>query len=200
MASSIIAKVEETGARVLIVDNISYLNDSTMGAAPALRLMKSLKALKTEYALSILVLAHTPKHSYTKLITVNDLQGSKNLANFADNIFAIGSDQNRAGIRYIKHIKPRSRALTYDASNVITCRLQKPSNFPHFQFLGYGPEAAHIRRLWDHTAGHRDHLIAETHRLHSQGQTVREIAHELNLSTTTTHRYLQTPLPKTETP
>jgi hypothetical protein len=109
----------------VIVDNISYLTTSTHGSSAALRLMRGLKHYKQMFGLSILVLAHTPKRSIGRGLTVNDLQGSKMLANFADNIFAIGHSYRGRDIRYIKHIKPRSTALKYDASNVLVFEIEK---------------------------------------------------------------------------
>ncbi len=50
----------DTGARVLIIDNLTYLKHETEKAKDALPLMKHLKALKNKYELSILALAHTP--------------------------------------------------------------------------------------------------------------------------------------------
>ena len=82
--------IRETRARVLMIDNITYLKrtaESTRESAP---LMKELKRLKSEFGLSVLVLAHTPKRDARRALVVNDLQGSKVIANFADNIFAIG--------------------------------------------------------------------------------------------------------------
>ena len=90
MAHSVIGRIRESDARVLIVDNISWLNTSNVGANATLRLMKALKKIKTDHEISILVLAHTPKRALARSLTVNDLAGSKMLANFADNMFAIG--------------------------------------------------------------------------------------------------------------
>lgn len=115
----------------VIVDNISYLTTSTHGSNSALRLMRGLKHYKLMFGLSILVLAHTPKRSIGRGLTVNDLQGSKMLSNFADNIFAIGHSYRGRDIRYIKHIKPRSTALKYDASNVIVFEIEKRCTSPH---------------------------------------------------------------------
>ncbi len=78
------------GAKILIIDNLTYLKNETERAKDALPLMKYLKALKNKYGLSILALAHTPKRDYSKAITRNDLQGSKMLINICDSSFAIG--------------------------------------------------------------------------------------------------------------
>jgi len=51
----------KTQAKVLIIDNITYLKNETENARNALPLMKHLKTLKSKYNLSLLVLAHTPK-------------------------------------------------------------------------------------------------------------------------------------------
>jgi RecA-family ATPase len=66
--------INETGAKVLIIDNLTYLKNETEKAKDALPLMKHLKALKNKYGLSILALAHTPKRDLSKPITRNDLQ------------------------------------------------------------------------------------------------------------------------------
>ena len=100
----------------------------------------ALKAIKEDLGISILVLAHTPKRTIARPLTENDLAGSKNLANFADNLFAIGRSPHGPDIRYIKPIKIRNSAPllpeegwpqsgrgggSYDASNVNVCRLEK---------------------------------------------------------------------------
>ncbi len=125
MLHSIIKRLDETEAKVLVVDNISYLNTANTNANSALTLMKALKHIKSDFGISILVLAHTPKRPITKPMTVNDLAGSKMLANFADNLFAIGTSIRSKDLRYIKHIKQRNCPAIYDASNVIVCRIEK---------------------------------------------------------------------------
>ena len=57
-------------AKVLIIDNLTYLKTETEKAKDALPLMKELKALKNKYGLSILALAHTPKRDLSKPIPV----------------------------------------------------------------------------------------------------------------------------------
>src|SRR5690606_25243133 len=51
--------ITETGSKILIIDNLTYLKNETEKAKDALPLMKHLKALKSKYGLSILALAHT---------------------------------------------------------------------------------------------------------------------------------------------
>ena len=62
---SVILNIEEaavkTNAKVLIIDNLTYLCIATEKGDLAGSLMMKLMRLKREYGLSILVLAHTPK-------------------------------------------------------------------------------------------------------------------------------------------
>lgn len=190
MAHSVQRHLDETEAKILIVDNISYLNTANTNANSALALMKALKQMKSDYGASILVLAHTPKRAITKELTVNDLAGSKMLANFADNLFAIGTSIRAKDKRYLKHIKQRNCPAIYDASNVIVCRLEKPDNFPQFTFLEFDHESHHTTRPYDTTNADRTKLIAAAKDLSAKGHTQREIAEILNLGLTTVNRYL----------
>ncbi|WP_420401357.1 AAA family ATPase [Flagellimonas sp.] len=138
--SSLESSIKETGARTLIVDNITYLKNETEKAKDALPLMKQLKALKKKHGISILALAHTPKRDQNKPITRNDLQGSKMLINFCDSSFAIGECQADKGARYLKQIKARNTEFKFDANNVMLCQIAKPDNFLMFQFQYYTTE------------------------------------------------------------
>ncbi len=138
--------IKETGAKILIIDNLTYLKNETEKAKDALPLMKHLKALKSKYGLSILALAHTPKRDLSKPITRNDLSGSKMLINFCDSSFAIGESSTDKNLRYLKQIKARSTEIIYDAENVCVCQIIKPSNFLKFEFLNFGTELEHLRQ------------------------------------------------------
>jgi len=135
----------ETGTKVLIIDNLTYLKSETEKARNALPLMKHLKALKAKYGLSILALAHTPKRDLSKPISRNDLQGSKMLINFVDSCFSIGESHQDKHLRYLKQIKARNTEIIYDSENVYNCEIQKPSNFLKFVFIGLGNERKHLK-------------------------------------------------------
>jgi len=135
----------ETGIRVLIIDNVTYLKTETEKAKDALPLMKRLIQLKRKYKLSILVLAHTPKRDLSQPITRNHLQGSKHLSNLTDSIFAIGESQVDSHTRYLKQIKARSCEMQYDTGNVMVCTVHQPHNFVLFEFTGFGTEREHLK-------------------------------------------------------
>ena len=115
--------IVETGSKILIIDNITYLKDDNEKAKDALPLMKYLKSIKSKYNLSILVLAHTPKRDLTKPISRNDLSGSKMLINFCDSSFSIGESSKDNAIRYLKQIKQRNTEQIYDSENVCVCQI-----------------------------------------------------------------------------
>src|SRR5574344_1378462 len=114
LSNAIERVITDNGAKIVIIDNITYLRHENERAKDALPLMKHLKRLKSKYNLSLLVLAHTPKRDLTKPLTRNDLQGSKVLMNFCDSSFAIGESSSDSSFRYIKMIKVRSTEHIYD--------------------------------------------------------------------------------------
>lgn len=188
LTSSIEHAVATTGAKVLIIDNLTYLRNETERAKDALPLMKQLKALKRKFDLSILVLAHTPKRDMTKPITRNDLQGSKMLINFCDSCFAIGESSKDKSLRYIKQIKVRNSEFKFDSENVVLCEISKPTNFLHFEFSDFGQEKEHLK---DFSTNDREEQIARAKTLASEGKNQTQIANNLGLSKMTISRYLR---------
>ena len=171
--------ISETGAKVLIIDNLTYLKNETEKAKDALPLMKHLKALKNKYGLSILALAHTPKRDLSKPITRNDLQGSKMLINFCDSSFSIGESHSDKNLRYLKQIKQRNTEQIYDAENVCVCQIDKPVNFLLFEFVNFGKEWEHLKQ---HTEKDTENLNEKVSELKQQGRSLREIGAELGIS------------------
>ena len=180
--------ITETGAKVLIIDNLTYLKNETEKAKDALPLMKHLKALKNKYGLSILALAHTPKRDLSKPITRNDLQGSKMLINFCDSSFSIGESHSDKNLRYLKQIKQRNTEQIYDAENVCVCQIDKPLNFLLFEFVNFGKEWEHLKQ---HTERDKENLNEKVSELKQQGRSLREIGAELGISHTTVSRILK---------
>jgi RecA-family ATPase len=188
LSSAMERSIIESGARIVIVDNLTYLLDEIEKARNALPLMKHLKALKSKYGLSLLVLAHTPKRDLTKPITKNDLHGSKMLINFCDSSFAIGESNKETEIRYLKQIKVRNAKFVYNTENVQLCHLVKPTNFLHFELGDFASEKEHLRDLSDID---RKEFIEQVKELAASGKSQREIATETGLSAATVNRYLK---------
>lgn len=176
---SIELAIVDTGAKVLIIDNLTYLKSETEKAKDALPLMKHLKALKSKHSLSILALAHTPKRDLSKPITRNDLQGSKMLINFCDSSFSIGESYTDKSFRYLKQIKTRNTEIIYDTDNVCICQIYKPHNFLHFEYLSFGREREHLKELSEKDRESLDEKVME---LKEKGHSYREIGSELGIS------------------
>ena len=185
---SLYKSIIETGARVLIIDNLTYLKNGTETARDALPLMKQLKALKKKFDISILLLAHTPKRDMTKPINKNDLQGSKMLINFCDSSFSIGESTSDKNVRYIKQIKQRNTEQVYDAENIIVCQINKPTNFLQFEFLQFGSENEHLKQF---SKKDKAKIIADVKELSKNGKTQREIVKELGISLGSVNKYLK---------
>lgn len=184
--------LRESGARIAIVDNLTFLNRSAnTSGTKAFRLMDELQRLKGEYGISILAIAHTPKRRHGQPITIDDLHGSKMLANAADNVFAIGASGTDDDIRYIKHLKPRNGELRFGASNVCVFRILKRDNFLGFHFIGHSTEREHLLPQGSIVHKSRATLKKKVKELHEEGHTQREIAILLDISVATVNRYLK---------
>ncbi|MCO5950343.1 AAA family ATPase [Mucilaginibacter flavidus] len=189
-------KVNQAKATVLIIDNITCLRGGTENSAVALALMKSLKSLKTEHNLSILVLAHTPKRrNATQPISADDLHGSKLLINFADSAFAIGKSTADNDLCYLKQIKQRNTRQRYGHDNVALCRIQKPGSFLHFQFEGNSPERQH---LLTRNAADRRQLANKIATLSANGHSQREISKLLGIGLATVNLLLRRGLERSD--
>jgi DNA-directed RNA polymerase specialized sigma24 family protein len=119
---------------------------------------------------------------------VNDLQGSKVLANLADSIFAIGQSGIDAGIRYLKQLKSRSGEMLYDENHVPAFELKKrDGNFLGFVFRKFSGEAQHVKSATDAVRRERAETVAE---MAQEGMSQRAIAAELGFSVASVNRYL----------
>jgi len=185
---SLDATIVSSGAKVLIIDNLTYLRDETENARNALPLMKFLKELKSKHGLSILTLAHTPKRDSSKPLGRNDLQGSKMLINFCDSSFAIGESCKDAGLRYLKQIKSRNTEIIYNTENVLLANIQKVDNFLGFHFIGYGSEHEHLKPASEKEL---DAKVSKAKELFASGKNLTEIGQELGVSHTSVSRYLK---------
>ncbi|MEZ3557877.1 MAG: AAA family ATPase [Duncaniella sp.] len=184
-------RIEEAMARVLIIDNITFMASGTESAADAMPLMKKLVALKKRHDLSILLLAHTPKRALCNPLTRNDLQGSKMLINFADSAFAIGESNRGKDLRYIKQIKQRNCEQVYDRDNVLSCTIGKIyENFVGFSSIGTDSEDSHLAERQRFSRSRTD-MRKVADEMKTSGKSIDEIASALGVSRSTTFRLLR---------
>ena len=151
-------------------------------------LMKRLSAMKSQYDLSLLILAHTPKRNMSKPITQNDLGGSKMIMNFLDSAFAIGCSAKDPRIRYLKQIKVRYAEMKYGEDNVWLCEIESIRSFLTFRRFDYGIESEHLKKRKDDD---KQAIIAKIKAMRSAGATLVEIAAELGMTKSTVDRWLK---------
>ena len=190
------AAAQHMKCNIIIIDNLTYLcNSSDKGVDAGLFMMK-LMNLKKKYGWSLLIIAHTPKRSLMSPITQNDLAGSKKLYNFFDSVFAIGKSAKDSRLRYVKQLKVRAGEFLYDSSNIIVYEIEKTDGFVHFEFKEFSTEKEHLKERTEKeiTSTHRN-----VHELKSQGKSTREIAAYLGLSKSKVDRLIHTPLPSVPT-
>lgn len=189
---SIISNIEaaalQSGAEVLIIDNLTWICSNSEKGDIAGRFMMKLTSLKKKHDFSVLIIAHTPKRNQSNPITQNDLAGSKKLYNFFDSSFAIGQSAKDGGLRYIKQMKVRHGEFVYDCENVIVCQIEKNGAFLQFIPIGYATEREHLKQL---SEGDVSQEIESVKELGQQGLSVRDIANRLNMSKSRVHRLLK---------
>ena len=186
--NSVEIAIISTSAKVLIIDNITYLSTSTEKGKEASNLMKSLKLLKEKYGLSILVLAHTPKRDMTKQLTQNDLSGSAMLGNFIDSSFTIGQSIKDKNLRYIKQIKVRACEKKYESDNVVVHQIVKHTNFLEFEFVDFSTENEHLREVSEKD---KSAIMEQVKELSKSGKTQREISKDLSISLGAVNKHLK---------
>ncbi len=178
----------------VIVDNLTWVAADHEKAGAAALLMKQFKLLKKKYALSILVLAHTPKRVSSNPLTSNDLQGSKMLSNFADSIFAIGKSCQNENMRYLKQLKTRNTEFIHGEANVLGFTIEKADNFLHFNFQGCSHEQEHLKVSDPETFNYNFEdleLVQKINELAEQGLTQRAIAEKAGTNLTKVNRLLK---------
>jgi len=173
-------QIKESGAKIVIIDNMTKLVSSdTDKANIAKPLMDLLNQLKFENNLTLFLLEHTRKTDPSRPIFLNDLQGSKMKANFADAVFSIGRSAKDKDLRYIKQLKCRSAEIEFDSENVAVYEIIKEDSFLQFRFLEHDVEFNHLKHLTD---SERESRKQEAFELKAQGHSNREIGRRLGVS------------------
>ena len=172
-------------ANIIIIDNISILCMQMEKGDDAAKLVQNLRALKNKYGFSILIIAHTPKRDMSRVITQNDLAGSKKLFNFIDSCFALGTSAQGTSFRYLKQIKVRNCGIQYGTDNVRVYRIEKDGALLHFVYLHDSPEHEHLKEQ------NREELKMEVKKRVGEGLSVRDISRELGISKSAVGRIRQ---------
>lgn len=175
-------------AKVLIVDNLTFVCSNSEKGDAAGFFMTRLTDMAKKHTLSILILAHTPKRFLSNPITQNDIAGSKKLYNFFDSAFAIGQSALSQSQRYLIQVKVRTGSFTFGKDHVIVCTVEKVGDFLCFVETGFAKEREHLRTS---IKEEKEEFCQEIHRLQDEGMTIREIAKLMNVGKSTVERILK---------
>lgn len=182
--------IKESGAKMAIIDNLSYLCSQAEFAAEAGRFMKRLIDIKRRYELTLLVVGHTPKRQFSDPLTQNSLAGSKRLANFADSLIAVNKSSRQDKIHYIKHIKCRSADILYGDDNVILGSLDFEDGALRFVRCGFGKERDHLAMRSSGQKGPDPEILRRVGELRMQGYSVRTISEQIGVPKSSVQRYI----------
>jgi RecA-family ATPase len=135
------AQTIATGAKVVIIDNLSAISQDNEKAGNAVKLLNKIKDFQRNNKLTVILIAHTPKIEEGKNISENDLAGSKQLYNLVDSVIAINTTSQDTSIRYIKQLKTRCSEIMFNTDNVITMKFcVRADGYKGYDFLAYESE------------------------------------------------------------
>ena len=184
---SIKSAVCQTGATVVIVDNLTWLCSQSEHADSAGRLMTNLVALKRDHDLTVIVVGHTPKRDPSNPVTMNDLAGSKRLVNFFDSVIAVARQNGEQKFCYVKHLKGRNDMIVYDSTNVLAYKIEKEyDGFLGFSLTTTAPKGQFLKIDRD-----RGSLKEEVESYLNVNYSAEKIAGILGLSRATVYRLIK---------
>jgi len=204
LTDEIASIIKEQEAKVVIIDNLTWLLEDTQEAKNAIPFMKNISKIKREHDVSMLIIAHTPKRKPTselaksgELTTFDsplelaDMAGSAALNNFIDSCFAIGKSR-KDDLRYFKQLKSRSSEIVHGEEKVVLCRLGRTDD----GFLGFskeeeGSEYEHIFK-----GDNKKDRNKQVSKLKKAGLSSRQIGEEMNMSHTQIQRIIKEELAK----
>lgn len=138
---SIQTAIEQSEAKIVIIDSLNHLPRNMANAAGATSMLKNLKHQAARQGLSILVLANSkergrprpllsptgyrlPPTAYgtPRPLSLRDISAHRSITEIADTVFALGTSTFGPEFRYIKHLASRSTPIAPDA-DVLTYQL-----------------------------------------------------------------------------
>lgn len=137
--------MKENKADVYIIDNLAVISGELESSTAAKELMIAFKRLMRKYGSTVIVLTHTPKRKKYEPIGTNDMVGSAQYTNLADDCFSIARTTD--GAYYIKQQKTRSNSEYFNENNVLIMNLTQDrlTGFLGFEFAGYDTESNVLR-------------------------------------------------------
>ena len=177
--------IKKTGAKVIIIDNLSRFQAygySIENSDDAMKLIQWFESLRKDYDVSILLIHHPAKKKPYTGWYLNDLAGSKKIANSIDSCFALGKDLSRGeSFRYIKQLKVRDSELVYSDDDVASFEITKPNVRLKLDFKEMVGRESSCLKINADSIPERDEMIRK---LNEDGLSNRRIAEMTDLSHT----------------
>lgn len=190
------AAITTRGIKTIIIDNISALRGELERAKDATILMNELNAIKKKHDISLLIIAHTPKRIANRPITRSDLQGSSNISNFADSMFALGKACSGVTHRYLKQLKTRAKTIKYTEQNVLFGYLEKVDNY--LQIIFAGTQTEYELLALEQPQTDRTDRASEAKALFMQGKTKAEIARTFGVTEGAVRKWVKESEPQSD--
>jgi len=163
---SIQTAIEQSEAKIVIIDSLNHLPRNMANAAGATSMLKNLKHQAARQGLSILVLANSkergrprpplpnsPLRTHHSPLSLRDLSAHRSITEIADTVFALGTSTFGPEFRYIKHLASRSTPIAPDA-DVLTysvrgmengkLRMENDPDSPYSQFSTLNSQFFHF--------------------------------------------------------
>jgi len=171
------------GIDVIIIDDLSALQQTADGTKHTLRLMRALRELIYEKGVSILVIAGSREHRYDNSVSEADLKRSRVLCDVADSVFGIGNHPHYTGSQYVQQTRSRTAPIYWDHTAPPRFTIQRSEG----GFIGPKFDERFAEQLDEDTA----RLIYQLKKLHDNGRSIRDIAKDLGTSKSRVERLLK---------
>lgn len=121
------AYISANGIQAVIVDDLSAVRQTHDGTRETLKLMRQLRQIRDEMAVSILVIADS-QGKPGRVVTEADLGRSRVLCSVADSVFALGRGLREAGDHYLVQTRVRSRPIRWGVRNALVGQINRSAS------------------------------------------------------------------------
>lgn len=171
------------GIGVIIIDDLSAVQNTADGTKHTLRLMRNLRELVYEHGVSILVIAGSREHRFNVSVSEADLKRSRVLCDVADSVFGIGHHPHYTGSQYVQQTRSRTAPIYWDSTAPPRFTIQHTED----GFIGPKFDERFAERLDEDEA----RLIYRIKQLNDDGLSIRQIADALDTSKSRIERLLK---------
>jgi hypothetical protein len=187
--------LKESSAKVIIIDNLSFIQADNTKANDAADIIGDFLALRDSEGVSILLISHTTKFPRGIPIEYTNLAGSAFMSHFIDSLFAVNKAAEKTF--YIKQLKQRDGAEVYGADNVIHCSIDLTESGLRVKEIGTIEEWKILDRSSEDKSDRNEKIIND---YKSGAGSIRDLAARYELSKSTVGEIVKGSLPPEDEP